>query len=257
MSGARERPIIFSAPMVRAILDGRKMQTRRVVKPQPSDYRPAPLVHAPKRSGPYFDAYNGGPHWCWWTADDRQGADWIRCPYGEPGDRLWVRETMRVSTADESLIYAADEGRVPKGSLAWQDWHHQYGKRAVSPIHMPRWASRITLEVTEVRVQRLQEISEADALAEGATMRPKTSGFKGMYDGWSMDWRRVGEPSWYATGATRTEKAPLTERDISLDNPKAAFASYFNELHGFAAWDANPWVWAVTFRRADSLAEHA
>lgn len=121
-----------------------------------------------------------------------------------------------------------------------------------SPIHMPRWASLLTLEVTAVKVERLQDISEEDAKAEGATSRPNSSGFQGHYDGWSMDWSSVGTHSQYASGGP----GPLTERDVSLGSPVHAFASYINELHGGPRWnlkptnlwDQNPWIVAVTFK---------
>jgi len=108
---------------------------------------------------------------------------------------------------------------------------------------MPRWASRLTLIVIDVRVQRLQDISEADAEAEGATSRPKCHGFQGMYPGWSMDWSKVGERSDYATGGP----GPLQERDISLGDARMAFANYWGSLNGPGAWEANPWVVALTF----------
>lgn len=137
-----ERPIIFSGDMVRAILDGRKTQTRRVMKPQPS---PADVFVGDHGLGM-------GPQ--------------FRCSYGQSGDRLWVRETWACECCGRTLEYRAVHGRCEGlsyradggtgGSSGWR-----------SPIHMPRWASRLTLDITEVRVQRVQEISEEDAVAEG------------------------------------------------------------------------------------------
>lgn len=109
-----------------------------------------------------------------------------------------------------------------------------------------RAASRITLIVTDVRVQRLQDISEEDAIAEGATCRPSCTGFKDSNTGWSMDWSRVGEPSRFATGADG-KATPLTERDVALGSAKYAFANFWNSISCGAAWEANPWVSAITF----------
>jgi len=135
----KERPIIFSGKMVRALLDGSKTQTRRVVKPQPSFFGSMTNPNTP------FKTIDYGLH-CQ-----------IRCPYGEPGDRLWVRENWQshLGPYAESIIYAykvTDDERLGP----WKP-----------SIYMPRCASRITLEVTDVRLERLQNISEADAQAEG------------------------------------------------------------------------------------------
>jgi hypothetical protein len=120
------------------------------------------------------------------------------------------------------------------------------------PIHMPRRASRLTLELVDVRVQRLQEITREDAIAEGATMRERCCGFNRNDDGWSMDWSEVGKPSkWGHDGKT------LSENDLALVSPQSAFGSYINELHGGrywsskpekSLWDQTPWVWALTFK---------
>jgi hypothetical protein len=174
-----ERPIIFSAPMVRALLEGRKTQTRRILKPQP----------------------------------DTKGRGFLdsRLPYAR-GDRLWVREAWAPleslthgdpgpqALADRGF-YRADNSTVDGEISRWR-----------SPIHMPRWASRITLAVTEVRVQRLQEISEADAVAEGCREGYVT--IEGINEGWSA---------------------------------RTAFRDLWNQIHGPAAWDANPWVCAISF----------
>lgn len=194
-----DRPIIFSAPMVRALLDGRKTQTRRVLT-HSCDEAPA-FVH--------------------------QGVitalDEMDRPYRWPkshsiGDRLWVREAHSIwadaesaaaaqciEGTDEPCIYRADyqEGTEsePMGGSGWRP-----------SIHMPRWASRITLTVTDVRVQRLREISEADAVAEGVD-------------------------------AVTLDDVP---RQAAMSR-RSDFASLWNSIHGPGAWDANPWVCAITF----------
>lgn len=204
----KERPILFSGPMVLAILEGRKTQTRRVVKHYlptgPCDIRD--IGHGP-------EIYGAGG--CWIK---------LKCPYGQPGDRLWVRETWVLRgnedghpiTADGALchereaqrLYRADAipaayglEQLPDGLLFEGGWRPS--------IHMPRWASRITLEVTDVRVERLRDISEADAIAEGTQC--------------------AGVPA-------------------SLTNV-GAFAKLWNSINGAGAWELNPWVWVVDFKR--------
>lgn len=143
----KERPILFSAPMVRAILEGRKTQTRRVAKPR--EVTAAITRGLMGGTNPAF-----GP-----------------CPYGQPGDRLWVRETWRIERrgSDYFIDFAADTGSPSMTRTVVVDAEALATKnmRWRPSIHMPRWASRITLDVKTVRVERLQDISEADANAEG------------------------------------------------------------------------------------------
>jgi hypothetical protein len=187
----RERPILFSGPMVRAILDGSKTQTRRVVK-----------RHGDMEFDPQDPHY--GPYWLPYAAGDAEGEQAkVRCPYGTPGDRLWVRETWAVQHEYD----AAAPSEI--GSKA--RWHYAAtenlgGLRKRPSIFLPRRGSRILLEITDVRVQQLQEISEEDARAEGY------------------------EPQ-------------------STDFPVGWFHGLWDTIHGSGAWHANPWVWAITFRR--------
>jgi len=169
----KEHPILFSGPMVRAILDGRKTQTRRVVNPQPK------VVH---------DFYPDG------TLETerlfRNGGR-IRCPYGVRGDRLWVRETW----ADVSALRFAQHD-FPNGVSYKADCNadslelaKHYGARWTPSIHMPRWASRITLEVVDLAVQPLQTISKQDAIAEGVSEwedDPKGA-FRALWDSINAD----------------------------------------------------------------------
>ncbi len=165
----KERPILFSATMVRAILDGRKSQTRRIMKPQPDA------------------VLDGEPYWHIGGYRTRIGArNPFFCPYGQPGDdKLWVRETCRADELPSGLDgvrYLADDCFIPienteAASDAWCSLA-AYGRRGrhtkcrkVPAIHMPRWASRITLEVVGVRVERLGELSESDALHEGVASK--------------------------------------------------------------------------------------
>jgi hypothetical protein len=183
----KERPILFSAPMVRAILDGRKTQTRRKIKP--GDW--SVEAHTMETDWPYL------PHYLTDGA-----AVPVKCPYGNPGDRLWVRETWaneRDGTGcpdDTGILYrATDPG--------WDD--EDTGLRWRPSIFMPRRASRITLEITDVRVQRLQDISDDDSRAEGY--------------------------------------------DRSHAFPREWFALLWESINGTGSWAANPWVWAITFRK--------
>jgi hypothetical protein len=257
-----DRPIIISAPMIQALLDGRKTQTRRVlngVPPQPAS-RCAP-GNVPRHPAPYLDAYCGDQRtaanprgmsmdWNWWQVDDRPGPVAFRAPC-VPGDRLWVREAF-IGAAGYDDIPPSKWGNKPiwyvaDGEPDRNRWWHLSSKTR-SPIHMPRWASRLTLTVTNVRVQRLQDISEEDAIAEGATSRPRCIGFLLNEAGWSMDWSLVGQLSqWAAKPIGASRLTPLGERDIALSDPEMAFASYWNDLHGPDAWASNPWVCALTF----------
>lgn len=221
-----ERPILFSGPMVRAILAGRKTQTRRVVKPQPlvgdgGCWFPEPPQKPTSRARHYAN-----------EAHMRRGLPLDFQFYGAPGDRLWVKETWQprasaravgweVTYAADGSVFFHDVDRVP-GS--WK-----FPKAAaigwVTPLFMPRWASRLTLEVTGVRVERLNAISEEDAKAEGVE----------RFDtGWrDYSSERPGEP----TGACFAEA-----RD--------SFRTLWESINGEGSWESNPWVWVVDFRRA-------
>jgi hypothetical protein len=194
--------------MVRAILDGSKTQTRRVVK------RSGDMEFDPQ--DPHY-----GPYWLAYVAGDAMGEDAkVRCPYGVPGDRLWVRETFAqgVEGCPGGISYRADhvdpQGDGPAHPMKWRP-----------SIFMPRAASRILLEITHLRVERLQEISEEDARAEGIE----------YFEGYSVrQHARVG----------------LDEGDwIPNAPPIPSFSSLWKSINGDGSWNANPWVWAITFRR--------
>jgi len=145
------KPILFSAPMVRALLDGSKTQTRRVVKIP---------YHA------QIEDRDDGKPWPWMYNADVDDDHWFPCPYGQPGDRLWVREAWRASSAHNNL----PPRDIPEGdAIHYQaDGFARIFKGKCRPsMFMPRWASRITLEITDVRVERLRDISREDAEAEG------------------------------------------------------------------------------------------
>ena len=184
----KERPIIFSAEMVRAILEDQKVQTRRVIKPQP-----------PEGAKAWFFVNTGVWEW-------RRCSPWQKfyCPYGQPGDRLWVRESACYrfdpdGDASDVCAYAADVSaseredhkyNFPFWAYSAESWERGGHTGFNSPIYMPRWASRITLEITGVRVERVQDISEEDAIAEGCGLNirhwiwgrtPETK-FRDMWD---------------------------------------------------------------------------
>lgn len=163
----KERPILFSGPMVRAILDGRKTQTRRVVKPQPVGRQRVieGLAHVTHGMNPADDGA------VWYVGDCISAGVEIRCPFGSPGDRLWVRETWQVFEHEDLSVDALTlrhvEGQLAGDVVFYADDPDEAVDRWRPSIHMPRWASRITLEVVSVRVERLADISESDAKAEG------------------------------------------------------------------------------------------
>lgn len=246
----RERPILFSGPMVRALLAGSKMQTRRVVKPQPlaCDHKEFKGRIPPTE---FYDT--GGNEWACKTCGNgvcsrgQTRAGGFHCPYGVPGDRLWVRETLNVIDWDSSearlgacVQYAAD-GQV-RGWTHNEDEKHSvsmdWGKagKGIPSIFMPRWASRITLEITSVRVERVQSISEEDALAEGI----EAFDFPVPPDPPGQVQRMYGTTGYF----------PQTEVTA-----RKAYRRLWQEINGKRegfTWADNPWVWALTFRRVDS-----
>lgn len=213
----KERPILFSAPMVRAINADRKTQTRRIVKPQPEWTEPATAwtFHEDGHSGPGWYAHN----------DDypEEGSLFYRCPYGQPGDRLWVRETWQHANSPHgpyepgcTCFYRADYWDDPHGMDGEKSPEGKY-RTWIPSIHMPRAASRINLEVMHVRVEKLQDISEADAIAEGAP------GGHGSIPG-------------YPYAATSHEH----------------YRHIWESINGRGSWEKNPWVWVVEFKRIES-----
>ena len=195
----RERPIIFSGPMVRAILENRKCQTRRVVKPQIMDWttNPADVL--------------------WPARCSKKGLTELRpCPHGVPGDKLWVKETHHVfahkppgHNIQIECVYRADPSSDEYDAVKW-----------TPSIFMPRWASRITLEITGVRVERVQDISATDALAEGIA-----------------EDLRIG----------------VMSEPTQPDDYIAAFSTLWDSVtkRGFG-WDSNSYVWVVEFKRVEA-----
>lgn len=218
----RERPIIMKDHEVRAILEGRKTQTRRLIKPQPNECQ---------QNNGRFIQFDGVMFR--WRGNNKFGnfcgSGWR--PYGLPGDRLWVRETWQEFFADElpegrptpvqgrmgipatperkSVVAYRADGEIPD--------HREFGKALWKPsIFMPKWASRILLEITGIRVERLQCITEGSAIAEGIQIKGDegSTGHNGMF------------------------------RD--------KFAEMWDIDHHVGSWDFNPWVWVTSFKRINN-----
>lgn len=208
-----EKPILFSAPMVRAILAGTKTQTRRALP-----------------DGAWLDPELGVIRMCS-VAPGVTGFQEVACRYGQPGTKLWVRETWQVSNWSEDgdpciRLMADGSEHWPALTMEATDWaldtwaalsapdNYNIDGRAADrrwrpSIHMPRWAGRITLEVVGVRVERLREISRGDAMAEGCPFPNMAAG----------------------------------------DDPRQWYAALWDQINGAGSWDANPWVWVVEFRK--------
>lgn len=197
----KERGMIFNAEMVRALLDGRKTQTRRIMKPQPAD--DIALGTFPNR-----DAYG----WISSLKHKFGSTTAHTCPFGQPGDRIWVRETWARYNIDQDSHDMAYRATPP------QDWPD--AGRWRPSIHMPRWASRILLEITDVRVERLNSMSEGDARAEGCN---------GGHD---------SIPG-YMYSAT----------------PHEHFHHVWASIYGEENWQDNPWVWVIEFKRIEGGAK--
>jgi hypothetical protein len=211
----KERPILFSAPMVRAILDGSKTQTRRIVKPQPVSVKLPPRT-APEewgderifwhRRGEDAARRQDAGHHQFYSAPSTQ-AKFVEdvCPYGEPGDRLWVRETWRDGNGHphHETFYRATT-IAPDPNWTWRP-----------SIFMPRVRSRIALAVESIRVERLHDISEEDARAEGVAIdMPQPGGVL-----------------------------------LRAMSHRHAFERLWCQINGPESWAANPWVWVVGFKR--------
>lgn len=210
--------------MIRALLNGTKTQTRRIVKPQPDYVNQDGSACAKAKIVQQFDWENdklvqldhvlGNP--------DQKLCDVIKCPYGQTGDRLWVRETVglhedwkydELFRQTKYCAYAADAETADEKEGPWRP-----------SIHMPRWASRITLEITNVRVERLQDISEEDAIAEGI--------------------ESLG-------GASVNHYKNYLDNAHWWIDPRKSYKTLWDSIYGEGAWDKNPWCWCITFQRVE------
>jgi hypothetical protein len=204
----KTRPILFKGEMVRAILGGQKTQTRRIMKPQPT---------------------LEGDRYIWGKTGIFVDAPLIeyKCPYGRASNRLWVKETWYQGT--EKLWYKADiEDLSQCGISGWK-----------SSMFMPRTASRITLEVVKVRVERLQDISEEDAIAEGIRRIGDTFPQSGDFWKKGPNFYTIEYPGW----------------SFNAPTAKECFAHLWDSINGKSyPWSANPWLWVVEFKRVDAIA---
>lgn len=242
-----DRPILFSASMVRAILAGTKTQTRRAMK-NPPEWRTDHHPHGWQWNG----KKPGEPVLSKWPDAKLIGqeiAQRATCPYGKPGDRLWVREAFRFPESIDHLSPAEigekalavgypkpwcpiqfEADGLRRTPQEWRDFvtppQANEAGRLRAGMHMPRWASRITLEVTGVRVERLQDISEADAIAEGL-----------IFDDKRPEWG-----CWYVDESAKR----------GTDYPVEAYRALWEQINGPESWSANPWVWVVEFKRLEA-----
>lgn len=235
MGDIKERPIIFSGEMVRVILDGRKTQTRRVMKPQPPEWCTEKFGYTMFTP----EGHISGRGWY----EGQRAEKFFKCPYGKVGDRLWVREAWHgVHEDNQFQIYNYRADCPDSENYKWKP-----------SIHMPRWASRILLEVTGVRAERVQDISESDAKAEGfdhELHNPYPTCATHMPPEW---YELPPSPKGECSGP-RWDKEwyPSSER-MKRWNTRNNFIrtwELLNKERGFG-WDTNCWVWVVEFKRVD------
>jgi hypothetical protein len=220
----KERPILFSGPMVRAILDGMKTQTRRVVSLQPpKEIRLALVVNTFSRPDYSQALFFRGP-----TVESTSYGEPVKCPYGKPGDRLWVKENWRVvdNNTDSNMLiyrYEADQPNYPTRHLPDDFWSYvpnkifekytgaDYSSKLRPSIFMPRWASRITLEITNVRIEQVQSISERDAYLEGIPL--------------------------------------VISNEDNYITPQSRYKDLWESINSKKyPWSSNPWVWVIEFK---------
>lgn len=214
-------PMLFTGEMVRAWLDGRKHQTRRVIKPSQSKPKIAPLhmkPATPDEMAIMEIEESEGQVWIGSHPDYPTGEKWFTCPYGKPGDRLWVRENL-IEDARGDWCYEADNhpvqcNRTPADESAMLSWLMHRNRSYCPSIHMPRWASRITLEITSVRNEKVQDITPEDAIAEGINYENCDPDNAHQY--WREESVAMYGELWDAINAKR----------------------------GYP-WQANPWVWVI------------
>ena len=213
-TAVKERPVLFSGPMVRAILDGRKTQTRRVI-----DRMTGFKVNQFDRSNtPGYDWHFRCQRGLWQDMDHAEVLS--RCPYGQSGDRLWCRETFATAHDNPCIDNAGTVYRATD-----PDWGLMEGFRWKPSIFMPRWASRITLEITDVRVERLHDIDNDGCVAEGISASGKA----------------VRMPDGSYAQAGRYESKASTVRQL--------FSELWTEINGPNSWAANPFVWVIEFKK--------
>jgi hypothetical protein len=261
----KERPILFSAPMVQAIRDGRKTQTRRPVTPQPpaAAVKPWCIIHSShaSRTGTWgwTDSVEAEP--------PRYVVDGVRCPLGVAGDQLWVREAFQVFERTSSEVDGQEWSQVTKRlrtdldeppSSRWCRLAYRADAELDEvtwrpSIHMPRWASRIQLESELIRVQRLHDITDEEAIAEGIAplftdeemrRKPYLRNCRGLWRNylWHGCARGKVMDQWRFQGS-------------GYESARDSFSSLWESVYGAGSWAQNPWVWVVNFKRAEKVTQ--
>lgn len=226
MNEIKQRPILFSTPMVQAILEGRKTQTRRTIKPQPDSkatlfsYQPDQWPKKPWIAKFKFKEIEGAPYY--------EVTNDYKCPYGKTGDILWVRETWAV-TCGGKYEYKADGGFPPR--IIHESANESGGEDVVTErwfpsIHMPKEACRLFLRITDIRVERLQDITEEDAKAEGVLQ--------------------------FKDGSYKFYVEPMPANiNPGCSSAKDSFFSLWRTINGAESLKANQWVWVISFERTE------
>ncbi|KKO55869.1 hypothetical protein LG59_5093 [Serratia ureilytica] len=226
----KERPVIFNSEMVRAILNGRKTQTRRVIKNQ----RMGDCWSVKPAEVPLYERHS---HDWWLPTGTKPYSALPVCPFGQVGDQLWVRETFMDLTGTgieattgkfEGFAYRADTSAGSYGD----EVRKEYGLNWTPSLHMPRKACRILLEITAVRVERLNDISEEDAKAEGVRAIENNFGNGPAYCDYLLP-NLDDAAEWY-------------------NRASDSFRSLWKSIYGAENWSANPWVWVIEFKRAEA-----
>jgi len=220
---AKEHSLIFSGPMVNAILDGRKTQTRRIVTHIASIGR---ITEFGRSTTKGYDGTFRDSKLRWHDLDHDELL--VRCPYGNIGSNIWVRETWRlldcnnqgccieyntIAESEKDIVFSNEKSRK-------QAWHYINKNGWISPIYMPRWASRIDLRITDISVERVQDITEEDVEAEGCLL---AEGYEELVRTfYQYPYREVFQDLW----------------------------NFLNAKRGFP-WESNPWVWKIEFERVE------
>lgn len=227
----KEIPILFSTPMVQAILDGRKTMTRRAIKPQPDQEGSVSFM-----ANPPLDWKGEWYPWKWDTSEGESIAK--NCPYGHPGDIMWVRESFQEYGG--CIFFKADGPEINEGPLGCANkWKPS--------IHMPKSACRIWLEVINVRVERLHDITPGAACDEGIEYW--------NIDGESMEGGELQADFKNYTWTEKKENDPnYNDRYFpTFANPVDSFRTLWQSINGFESWEANPWVWVIEFKQFNKI----
>jgi hypothetical protein len=228
---SKEHPILFSTPMIQALLEGRKSMTRRIIKPQPEYYEiedKKMVRYETKKSYMQIQIDN--------LADEFLG---IPCPYGKIGDVLWVRETFTImepehcASMSERFVYKADMKHPDSEEMRQEYIKSGYPYQWKPSIFMPRAACRILLEITDIKVERLQDINFQDALNEGVHRESDASG-QGWFDNYQFLDSKFNQHN--------------VDTHAMFKDPVRSFKTLWQSINGEESWDKNPWVWAIAFQ---------